>query len=356
MPQVRMYGVMDSLTLGVPVLKKPTHRVYDGFTTTKGTDFRVRVTNSVNMSEAKFECDWKLQRCLMFNSQVQHKISTFKGSSPSPSVLTSRMARHILAEMMEIGWDKVDTIDETFQELTLKLHDTVGRKHSLLLNLNHQKEATEMCTVNLPIPTDFIINQDEQVSLQDLMNQFRNMVKRCEDFWEMMSEIDQNTWVLEPEKPSPSDCHRRLALGPSASLHIKVDAAQPRLLPQCSFLGADQVVAPSRERLNQNVHKWDVHCSLLENLQTVLETTLPSPKNSSREKFNLECGICYSYRLGEEIPDKVCDDRCCEQTFHHQCLCEWLRVLPSSRQSFNRIYGECPFCSKPITVKIDVSV
>ncbi|XP_046546109.1 E3 ubiquitin-protein ligase FANCL-like isoform X3 [Haliotis rubra] len=318
-----------------------------------GTDLRVRVSNSMSKSEAKLECDWKLRRFLMLHSQALQKISNIQGNSPTPNMLTSRLASHVLAEMKEIGWDKVDSVDETFQQLTLTLCDTAGRKHVLLLNLSPQKEASEMCTVHLPIPADFNINQDEQVSLQDLMNQFRVMVNKCEDFWEMMYEIDQNTWVLEPEKPGPSVCHRRLALGPRASLHIKVDAAQPRLLPQCSFLGADQDVAPLRERLNKHVHQWNVHCSILENLQTVLETTLPSPKTSSREKFTLECGICYSYRLGEAIPDNVCGDQCCGQTFHHQCLYEWLRGLPSSRQSFNRIYGECPFCSKPITVKID---
>ncbi|XP_046546100.1 E3 ubiquitin-protein ligase FANCL-like isoform X2 [Haliotis rubra] len=325
MPDVRAEGVMDNLELAVPVFKALSHTVYDGFITTEGTDLRVRVSNSMSKSEAKLECDWKLRRFLMLHSQALQKISNIQGNSPTPNMLTSRLASHVLAEMKEIGWDKVDSVDETFQQLTLTLCDTAGRKHVLLLNLSPQKEASEMCTVHLPIPADFNINQDEQVSLQDLMNQFRVMVNKCEDFWEMMYEIDQNTWVLEPEKPGPSVCHRRLALD----------------------------VAPLRERLNKHVHQWNVHCSILENLQTVLETTLPSPKTSSREKFTLECGICYSYRLGEAIPDNVCGDQCCGQTFHHQCLYEWLRGLPSSRQSFNRIYGECPFCSKPITVKID---
>lgn len=33
----------------------------------------------------------------------------------------------------------------------------------------------------------------------------------------------------------------------------------------------------------------------------------------------------------------------------HECLSflfQWLRALPSSRQSFNMIFGECPYCSK----------
>ncbi|TWW78489.1 E3 ubiquitin-protein ligase FANCL [Takifugu flavidus] len=68
--------------------------------------------------------------------------------------------------------------------------------------------------------------------------------------------------------------------------------------------------------------------------------------------FSTECGICYSYRLEDSIPDQVCNDPRCGQPFHQACLYEWLRGLPSSRQSFSVIFGDCPYCSKPITVKM----
>lgn len=107
----------------------------------------------------------------------------------------------------------------------------------------------------------------------------------------------------------------------------------------------------------------------------------------------MECGICYSYRLDSAIPDQVCNDPRCGQPFHQACLYEvntliyhsytllthhysshtifnehkrlgrgcfsltlstefillssqWLRGLPTSRQSFNIVFGECPYCSK----------
>ena len=40
------------------------------------------------------------------------------------------------------------------------------------------------------------------------------------------------------------------------------------------------------------------------------------------QDFSVECGICYSYRLGDEIPDQACDDPRCGQPFHHSCLYE----------------------------------
>jgi hypothetical protein len=33
------------------------------------------------------------------------------------------------------------------------------------------------------------------------------------------------------------------------------------------------------------------------------------------------------------------------------CLVEWLRVLPSTRQSFGTLFGVCPYCSTQIVVK-----
>ena len=36
----------------------------------------------------------------------------------------------------------------------------------------------------------------------------------------------------------------------------------------------------------------------------------------------MECGICYAYRLNDLIPDKVCEDSRCGQSFHSLCLYE----------------------------------
>ena len=93
-------------------------------------------------------------------------------------------------------------------------------------------------------------------------------------------------------------------------------------------------------------------------------------------QFSVECGICYAYRLsvGGALPEIVCDNSHCGQPFHHPCLLEvytpsfspcsyvtsleahpmggsifllqWLRGLPTSRMSFNTIFGECPYCNQ----------
>ena len=51
-----------------------------------------------------------------------------------------------------------------------------------------------------------------QSQLTDIYEQFSQCVHQYKEFWDMMGEIDRNTWVLEPEKPTYSAVHRRIAI------------------------------------------------------------------------------------------------------------------------------------------------
>ncbi|GAB5569634.1 E3 ubiquitin-protein ligase FANCL [Prionailurus iriomotensis] len=168
-------------------------------------------------------------------------------------------------------------------------------------------------------------------SLISIYGQFLAALESLKAFWDATDEIDEKTWVLEPEKPTRSATARRIALGNNASIHIEVDPKHPTMLPECCFLGAD--------------HE-DPENSLLQNLKDVLEIDFPARTNLEKSDFSMDCGICYSYQLDGAIPDQVCDNPQCAQPFHQICLYEWLRGLLTSRQSFNIIFGECPYCSK----------
>jgi E3 ubiquitin-protein ligase FANCL len=173
-----------------------------------------------------------------------------------------------------------------------------------------------------------------------------------EDLWDILDDIDQNTWVLEPERPTYSTTTRRVALGNHCSLQITVDVNRPRSVPECRFLGADSVVMQLREQLNKNLHKWNSTLTVRNNLELILQISFPSPKTTKKEDFSMECAICYAYRLENDIPDRVCDNNKCSKAFHRVCLYEWLRAIPTTRQSFDTMFGACPYCSTPISVKI----
>ncbi|XP_074805610.1 E3 ubiquitin-protein ligase FANCL isoform X5 [Natator depressus] len=193
-----------------------------------------------------------------------------------------------------------------------------------------------------------------QSSLIDIYNQFLAALESLKEFWNAMDEIDEKTWVLEPENPTRSATMRRIAIGNNVSINLEVDPRHPTMLPECYFLGADHVVNPLRMKLNNNMHLWDPDITLLQNLKEVLETDFPSRAVLEKTDFTMDCGICYAYRLDGAIPDQVCGDSRCGQPFHQACLFEWLQGLPSSRQSFNVIFGECPYCNKPISVKMSM--
>ena len=110
----------------------------------------------------------------------------------------------------------------------------------------------------------------------------------------------------------------------------------------------------------------------MQSMRTMIRSFLVYVPLTFSQEFSVECGICYAYRLGVGgvLPEIVCENSHCGQPFHHPCLLEvrvplfspcwcanipwevlllllqWLRGLPTSRMSFNTIFGECPYCNQ----------
>ncbi|XP_027411163.1 E3 ubiquitin-protein ligase FANCL isoform X6 [Bos indicus x Bos taurus] len=252
-------------------------------------------------------------------------------------------------------------VDPCFSTIKLKA-DVSGREHLITVKLKAKYPAESPdCVVDFPVP--FSVSWTPQLcsntvdilhwsSLISIYTQFLAALESLKTFWDVMDEIDEKTWVLEPEKPTRSATARRIVLGNNVSINIEVDPRHPTMLPECCFLGADHVVKPLGIRLSRNIHLWDPENSLLQNLKDVLEIDFPARAILEKSDFSMDCGICYAYQLDGAIPDQVCDNSQCGQSFHYICLYEWLRGLLTSRQSFNIIFGECPYCSKPITLKM----
>ncbi|ROL49571.1 E3 ubiquitin-protein ligase FANCL [Anabarilius grahami] len=236
-------------------------------------------------------------------------------------------------------------IDAEFRTLKMKAEDSAGRQHAITIKLKskYPAEAPEF-SADLPVP--LVITWTSQSTLASVHSQFLINVEALSEFWSVLDEIDEQTWVLEPEKPTKADSMRRIAIGNNVSIKVQIDPRHPKMLPECCLLGAEHVVTPLRNKLNANMHLWNPDCSVLQNMKDVLEIEFPSPTTHEKSSFSVECGICYSYRLESDIPDQVCNDPRCGQPFHQVCLYEWLRGLPTSRQSFNIVFGECPYCSK----------
>uniref|UniRef100_A0A8C7XXU5 FA complementation group L n=1 Tax=Oryzias sinensis TaxID=183150 RepID=A0A8C7XXU5_9TELE len=306
----------------LPVNEQKT--VYDGFISVQDKDLRIRIIlpPDLQLKKAKLHCGWELKHLLRgYEAIVKQRLQQsadlsgfilelktvlevgLKSRPECCSIPPPQYYAQIISEMETLGWDKMVHIDMEFQTLKLKAEDSSGRQHMLTVRLKakHPAEAPE-CSADLPVPLS--VTWTPQSTLEQLYSQFLLVLEYLTEFWDVLDEIDEKTWILEPENPSRSDTMRRIAIG------------------------------------------MNPDSSVLHNLRDVLEIEFPSPATHEKSGFSVECGICYSYRLESAIPDQVCNDPRCGQPFHQACLYEWLRALPTCRQSFSVIFGECPYCSK----------
>ncbi|XP_014447294.1 E3 ubiquitin-protein ligase FANCL isoform X2 [Tupaia chinensis] len=351
-----MAGTDASLLRECPLLL-PQNRaktVYEGFISAQGRDFHLRILlpEDLQLKNARLLCSWQLRTILNGYDHIVQKEVALKNRRelyalpPPPQFYSS-----LIEEIGTLGWDKLVYVDTYFSTIKLKAEDASGREHLITLKLKAKYPAESPdCSVDFPVP--FSVSWTPQSSLTSIHSQFLAALESLKTFWDIMDEIDEKTWVLEPEKPTRSATARRIALGSNASINIDVDPRHPTMLPECCFLGADHVVKPLGIKLSRNIHLWDPENSLLQNLKDVLEIDFPARAILKKSDFTMDCGICYAYQLDGAIPDQVCDNVQCGQPFHQICLYEWLRGLLTSRQSFNILFGECPYCSKPITLKM----
>ncbi|CAG5129505.1 unnamed protein product [Candidula unifasciata] len=373
-------SLVEEFPLIIPSITSDGVCKYSGFISICGHSYRicVLVPGSGDLSSSRLECEWNLQHRLCHKtSLIQQRLqksknlvaflkdfaliaeTCLKNSSTEPEVWLQHSS-HILQQIQELGWENIKNIGEGFSCVELGLHDTVGRWHSMKVifnkqvstsrkHLNYNSTQPPLCDTSLPEKFDF--HWSEKTRLKHVFQQFEAAVQSHQLFWNIMKEIDSSCWVLDPEHPTFASTYRRIALGPNISLQITVNCRQPTTLPECRFLGSESVIAELREKLNVNLHRWDIDRSLLNNLQEVLDMDFPSPTDTRKEELTVDCGICYCHCLSDQVPEVVCEDRRCAQAFHRSCLYEWLRNL-SCKQSFNTLFGECPLCSHPIRVKI----
>ncbi|KJE91614.1 fanconi anemia [Capsaspora owczarzaki ATCC 30864] len=306
-----------------------------------------RIKQSVDLNAFSFELRDLLERLV---DAADRPAAT--GYVLQQGLRSSEFYTRVIEELDAVGWHNVSLEDDTLSNIRFTARDDRQREHSLIVQPHPQHPAVPpTCVAALPEPFR-ILRWNSASSLSNVFQQFQQALQRFQQLWDDLDEIDANTWVLEPERPTRDCCHRRMALEHNSSVQILVNPKAVRAVPECRFLGADSIVNPLRDAMNDNISQWDETKPLLANLGIVLNVQFPSPATVSREEVTVACGICYSYDLGDSVPDKVCDGPKCRQPFHQACLIEWLRGLPSFQQSFNTIFGECPNCSKPMAIKL----
>jgi len=333
-------------------------------------EFRVNIhlKEKGSLKDARLDCSWDVSQTLKgYEEAIQKKlnqsssihefltelkalvenITSFSSLNDRPKDIGSHQLTEIFQEIEQIGWDKLVFTDNNFGTLRFVHCDKESREHILVLE---RQGAFSDFVASTNLPVNLQQKKNEKILIK--YNKFVKIVDKCQLFWNVLKDLDEECWILEPEVPSYDCQYRRIALGKNSSLRIDVNPLQPSTFPECRFLGPSTVIDPLKQNLNKHMHLWDDQKGLLDNLRTVLDIEFPSKTTVEINELRVECGICYAYQLEDEIPDKSCEDTRCAQTFHSSCLLEWMRSLPSFRQSFNVVFGQCPYCEKKLTIKL----
>lgn len=63
---------------------------------------------------------------------------------------------------------------------------------------------------------------------------------------------------MEPERPTPADTWRRVAVGSHCSITLDLDPQRPRApLAELRYMGSEAAVAPLRQSMHARCDCWD---------------------------------------------------------------------------------------------------
>eukprot|EP01018_Ginkgo_biloba_P006628 Gb_35791 [translate_table: standard] len=334
-------------------------------------------TGKTSLKNAKLEGDRELRKLLLglepliqqrmnestnvgrFVLEMKDILEHIVGAKSQASLPSSNFYHKVYSEIEAVGWEHLAGLGDDLASVHFRVFDQGGREHIVEIILPSKYPEVEP-TVSSELPSALELQWWKEATLKDVVDQFIEIIEKFQDFWNIMEDIDRSVWVMEPVHPSKASSFRRIALGGHCSLSLIVNAFSPRSVPECRFFGSDLAIAPLRKRWNSNIRRWKGDKLLRENLEDILEITFPSPQDTVQEDISADCGICYAFRLpnvdahGAErgsVPDRACDNPNCGRPFHSACLIEWLRSITTTRQSFDVLFGSCPYCSHPIAVK-----
>uniref|UniRef100_A0A7N0VDD3 E3 ubiquitin-protein ligase FANCL n=2 Tax=Kalanchoe fedtschenkoi TaxID=63787 RepID=A0A7N0VDD3_KALFE len=264
-------------------------------------------------------------------------------------------------QIEEIGWEHLVWANGDLTIMSFKILDKSGRFHILeiVLDKNYPKRPP---AISSDVPHLFSLKWYPNSRLKDVVEQFIKHVEELQDFWSVMENIDKSLLVVGPEQPSRSVSFRHINIGNDCVLVVNVNADDPKSMPESRFIGSESHVSSLKKLWRSNARLWSEHKSFVENLAKVLEIQLQGPPDVDMDHRQLECGICYAQYLPTDTElgtssgsgtDYTCDNKNCRKAFHSVCLVDWLRSITTTRQSFNVLFGACPYCSDPVAVKIN---
>ncbi|KAG5241065.1 E3 ubiquitin-protein ligase FANCL [Salix suchowensis] len=273
----------------------------------------------------------------------------------------SSFYRLVYSEIEEVGWEHLVRFGGDLEFLSFRITDKKGRVHVMEIQLD-KTYPQKPPSVSAEVPYIFNVKWSVKSRLKDLVQQFREHLEKLQEFWSTMEDIDHSLCVTNKKELSRATTCRQIDIGNDCLIMLSINTKDLSSLPECRFMGSGLVVNPVRKLWLRNNKRWMKDKTFPENLAFVLETELPRPSHVLENDQQVECGICYAQYLpmDEELgsrsgagTDHTCDNTSCGRAFHSVCLVDWLRSITTTRQSFDVLFGNCPYCSEPVAVKLN---
>lgn len=139
----------------------------------------------------------------------------------TPSSVASADVCSTLVKELDGLWDKLGDVHPSLTSLQLIIEDSYHRKLDIDIRLpNGYPNIPPICLMELP--EDYNLIWKDGYTLNNVISQYTKVADKYNSLWIQLEDIDNNCWVLEPDKPSLSIIKRRIALENHCSISIEL--------------------------------------------------------------------------------------------------------------------------------------
>nr|CAH7766863.1 unnamed protein product [Callosobruchus chinensis] len=239
-------------------------------------------------------------------------------------------------------------------KISVKMLDEQNKEHSLVIKINYEgKEIFEISEFDLPVEKEKL---KASSSLRVVYDHFAEFVHELQPYFQLMEEFDRNCYILDPIDHKNRHNFRRIWLDDNLSMIITINPFRMSELPEIKFLGPDRLTEPYYSNINHNILEWDANEDIFMEILKLIglegyPQRLPMTAQEDILVKSGDCCICFSSRLNDKLPEVVCKHPFCGNSYHVECLYEWLISL-NARKVFSNIIGQCLNCEKNISCPI----
>lgn len=254
--------------------------------------------------------------------------------------------KSLLSNLKRIGWENITSVDSTLKNITVSVK-SLDKKRTINVKFNIPDNfPNDPPTVTSDLPTEISFDWNQNKSkLSDILTIIQKEMPSYENLWNELEDLDRNTIVIDPHKPSLKSCYRLVFINKQLWVYIETKTAGFR--PLIKFKGAEKCKREFQQNYEQKCIEWDSSFTIRQNLEKILDIKFPQ-RGIDNVEVEIECSICFCERYGGEYPDVVCENEKCSKHFHRICLFDALKENHSTNQGFHTIYGKCPSCGYDI--------